>query len=318
MKHALNKLLSVMLSACLLLTLALPALAAGDDDPNVYVNKGVYKTDDYADADSTFIFDPATGTLTINDNGNAVPVNDEYAFYEWIKSIAPGVKTVFIPKTGELNNFSIGEATEEDVEFWGEDYQNVYASNVFWKAFSYLQNLERFEVEKGNRFFESIDGVLYARHGYYLVHYPAAKPDKTYQIDKWCLLGIYPYAFCNTRYLERLELPYARCGNLNYLMIEEYALSALDLDDGTEQQGSIREISFYGTKEEFGKVTSLYEGNNAARQAEIVSKETDFVHDIITYIKVNYFVYFRTILDWLPYQRPVKTDLFPYNMLADD
>lgn len=80
-----------------------------------------------------------------------MPVNDEFAFYEWIRSIAPGVKTVYIPKTSMLENFSIGELTEEDIEFWGEDHQKVYPSNVFWKAFSMLENLERFEVEKGTR-----------------------------------------------------------------------------------------------------------------------------------------------------------------------
>ena len=315
MTRTVKRLLSVLLSACLLLVCALPALAAGDgDDPNVYVNKGVYTADDYADTDSTFVFDPATGTLTVNDNGNAVPVNDEFAFYEWIKFIAPGVKTVYIPKTSELENFSIGETTEEDAEFWGEDHLNVYPSNVFWKAFSYLQNLERFEVEKGNPEFEAKDGVLYTRHCCDLVHYPAAKPDKTYALDKWCMMWIYPYAFCNTRFLERVELPYSRSRNLNYLNIQDYAFSALDLDTGEEKESSIRQIAFYGTKEEFDHLLSFTKGNNAARQAELVSKPTDFFHDVITYIRFNFFITFRTMLDWLPYRSPAKTDLFPFNM----
>jgi len=304
MKTAIKRLFCLILSACLLLTLALPALAAGDgNDPNVYVNKGVYKTDDYADGDSTYVFDPASGTLTINDNGNAVPVNDEFAFYEWIKSIAPGVKTVYIPKTSELENFSIGKLTADDIEFWGEDHQKVYASDVFWKAFSYLQNLERFEVEPGNREFEAKDGVLYTRHCYDLVHYPAARPDKTYALDNWCMMWIYPYAFCNTRFLERVELPYSRSGSFNYLNIQDYAFSALDLDTGEEKESSIQQIAFYGTKVEFNHLLSYTKGNNAAEQAEIVSKPTDFVHDIITYIKFNVFITFRTMLDGLAYQR---------------
>ena len=319
MKHKYQRLLSLLLSACLLLTLALPALAAGDgDDPNVYLNKGVYVMNDWSDTDSTYVFDPAAGTLTINDHGNGVPVNDEFAFYEWIRSIAPGVRTVRIAKDSELRNFSMRAPSQEDIEEYGEDYQDVYNNYVFWKAFSLLQNLERFEVEKGNMYFEAIDGVLYTRHGYELVHYPAAKPDKTYALDNWCMMGIYPYAFCNTRFLERVELPYSRSRNLNYLSIHDYAFSALDLDSGEAKDSSIRQIVFYGTKEEFTKIASQYEGNDAALQAEIVSKPTDLFHDVITYIKINFFVSFRTMLDWLPYQRPVKSDLFPFNMQQED
>ena len=54
MKRTVIKLFSVILAACMLLALSLPALAAGDgNDPNVYVNKGAYVADDYADTDST-------------------------------------------------------------------------------------------------------------------------------------------------------------------------------------------------------------------------------------------------------------------------
>ena len=100
------------------------------------------------------------------------------------------------------------------------------------------------------------------------------------------MMGIYPYAFCNTRFLERVEIPYSRTRNFNYLMVEEYAFSALDLDSGEAKDSSIRQIVFYGTKEEFTKIASQYEGNDAALQAEIVSKPTDFFHDVITYIKI--------------------------------
>ena len=314
MKTAIKRLFCLILSACLLLTLALPALAAGDDDdPNVYLNKGVYVMNDWSDTDSTYVFDPAGGTLTINDHGNGVPVNDEFAFYEWIRSIAPDVRTVRIAKDSELHNFSMRAPSQEDIEEYGEDYQDVYNNYVFWKAFSLLQNLERFEVEKGNMYFEAIDGVLYTRHGYELVHYPAAKPDKTYQMSKWCLLGIDPYAFCNTRYLERLELPYARCGNRNFFMIEDYGLCEQDLATGEEKESSIKQIAFYGTKEEFEYLADFTEGNNIAHQAEIVSKPTDVIHDIITYIR-NVMMYIRMTLDWLPYQTLEKTDMFPFNM----
>lgn len=132
------------------------------------------------------------------------------------------------------------------------------------------------------------------------------------------MMWIYPYAFCNTRFLERVELPYSRSGNFNYLNIQDYAFSALDLDTGEEKESSIKQIVFYGTKDEFDYLLSFTAGNNAAEQAEISSKPTDFFHDVITYIKFNFFVTFRTMLDWLPYQRQVKTDLFPYNMQSDN
>ena len=305
MNRTIKRLLSVILSVCVILAAALPAMAAGNgDDPNVYVNKGMYVADEWVDTDSTYVFDPASGTLTINDHGNAVPVNDEYAFYDWIKTIAPGVRTVFIPKDSELENFSIGELTGEDAEFWGEDHQNVYNSNVFWKAFSYLYNLERFEVENGNPEFEAKDGVLYTRHCYDLVHYPAARPDKTYTVDKWCLLTIYPYAFCNTRFLERLELAYSHSLYGDLMMVWERGLSALDLDSGEERESSIKEIAYYGTEEEFTKVISYYEGNNVARQAKLDCRKTDFIHDMITYIKFNFFIMLRLQLDWLRYLTP--------------
>ncbi len=304
MNRKMKKFLSVLLSVCLLFAPALPALAAGESsDPNVYINKGVYVADsgEWTDTDSVYTFDPASGKLTIDDRGNGVPVNDEYAFYDWIKSIADGVRTVYITKSSELRGFSIGELTEDDIEFWGEDYIKVYSNDVFPKAFSYLTNLERFEVESGNAGFEAKDGVLYTRHCYDLVHYPAAKPDKTYKIDDWCMLRIYPYAFCNTRYLERVEIPYSRSGNFNYLVIEDYAFSALDLDSGEERESPIKQIAFYGTKEEFNAILSYAEGNNAAEKAEVVSKNTDLFHDIITYFKVNVFISLRMQLEWLKY-----------------
>ena len=217
MKRFYKRAFSLVLTAAVLLAALIPALAAGDgDDPNVFLSRGRYVADDgaYKDTDTVVTFDPASGRLTVDDRGNAAPIADENAFYAWIRSIAGGVKTVYLPKTAELWNFSIDEEGD------------AYPSNVFWKAFSLLPNLERFEVEKGNREFEAKDGVLYTRHCHYLAHYPAAKPDKTYQIDKWCLLGIYAYAFCNTRFLERLDFPYARSRNFNYMTVDDYAFNA--------------------------------------------------------------------------------------------
>lgn len=304
MKKSLIRLLSVLSVLCLMLSLTVPVFAAGDtDDPNVFLSKGVYTADDYADTDTVVTFDPASGRLTIDDRGNAVPIADENAFYEWIKGIAPGVKTVFITKSSELNNFSYSHEIRE----WDVDGETVYeeagaySNNVFWKAFSYLEDLERFEVESGNPGFEAKDGVLYTKGCYYLVHYPAAKPDKTYKIDPWCMLGIYPYAFCNTRYLERVELPYARSGNFNYMMIEEYAFGALDLDTGEAKQSSVKQFVFYGTKEEFGAIITQFEGNNAADGAEVVCLKTNVIKDIIAYLKFNVFMRFRMMLGFLSF-----------------
>ena len=302
MNRKMKMFLSVLLSVCLLSALALPALAAGDgDDPNVYINKGVYKNGDYKDSDSVYTFDPASGTLTIDDRGNAVPVNDEYAFCDWIKSIAAGVKTVQITKKSELENFSIRELTEEELAEYEEGYQEVYPNNVFWIAFSYLNNLERFTVEKGNKAFEAKDGVLYTRHCYKLVHYPAAKPDKTYTVDDWCLMDIYPFAFCNTRFLECVELPYARDGSYNYMVIGDYAFSAFDVETGRLKESSIKQIAFYGTTEEFYRMLDYTEGNEAAETAQIIEKPTSKINDLIAYIKRNLFIHVFNMFDLLRY-----------------
>ena len=295
MKRYKKTLLSLLLAAALLLTAALPALAAGaSNDPNVYLNRGGYVSDDgsFVDTDTVVTFDPASGRLTVDDRGNVVPICDEAAFLDWIRSVAPGVKTVYLPKTSELANFSLDEEGD------------AYASRVFWKAFSYLTNLERFEVEKGSRFFEAKDGVLYTPHCFDLVHYPAAKPDKTYGIDKWCLLSIYPYAFCNTRFLERVSFPYSRAAGVNFLMVEAYAFSAMDPATGEAVPSSIKAFDFYGSKEEFDSFISLYEGNDAAKNAEVNCLGTDWLHDLLTYVRVNYFVYFLLQLSWMRYMFP--------------
>lgn len=74
------------------------------------------------------------------------------------------------------------------------------------KAFFYLRHLSSIAVERGNRRFKSVRGVLYTRDGQSLVSYPCARERRKY----WVCEGvrtIAPSAFLNARYLESIRLP---------------------------------------------------------------------------------------------------------------
>lgn len=281
-----KRLFSVLLAACLLLAAALPVLAA--EDPNVFESRGVYIDGDEKENPfhTTVTFDPASGRLTIDeDKGNILSINYEADLINWIKTVADGVKTVYITKYSYLSHFTNDE--------------HVLAAYPFHHAFAYLSNLERFEVEEGNEELVVKDGVLYTRNCFSLVHYPAAKPDKTYVIDEFCMEGLEPYAFCNTRYLERLEFPSAR-SSLNYFSVEEYSLSAVDLDTLEPQTSSIKQMVVYWySAEQFDYVFHFRDGNNAADQAEIIFEKPNAVQDIVSFFRVTILSYFRMMLNMI-------------------
>ena len=286
-----KKLFSLLLAVCLLLTAALPAFAAGaSDDPNVFLCKKEGWDEEVFFTDTVLTYDPAAGRLTVAADSNSAPVETESACIAWIKSIAPGVKTVLITKDSNLYSACVDD--EGDCR---------YSSTFWWEAFAYLENLERFEVESGNRDFEVKDGVLYTRRCHDLVHYPAAKPDKTYKVDDWCVYGLYPYAFCNTKYLERLELPYVSVGKITAFAVNDYSFSAVDLDTGAQKTGSIKEITFYGDARNLQYLGSLCEGNNVLEQAEIISRNTDVFHDLSTFIRVEIIMRFQSMLEVFQY-----------------
>lgn len=282
MKEKTTRLISVLLALCLLCAAMLPAFAA--DDPNVYVSEGIYLAggEDPYPFSTTVTFDPATGRLTVDEaKGNIVSIENTADFCRWIKTVASGVKTVYITKNSFISNFSNNDSL---------------ADFPFNRAFAYLSNLESFELEKGNTELAVKDGVLYSRDYATLIHYPAAKPDKTYKIEEACMQGLEPYAFCNTRYLERLEFPATR-SSLEYFNIEEYSLSALDLDTGEPQTGSIRQIVFHGTKEHFTYIAHFYEGNNVVDQAEIIYDTPGAANNFLNFFRVTIPTYFRLMIN---------------------
>lgn len=282
MKKNLKSALAVLFTVCLTCAALLPAFAAGD--PNVYVSEGVYLAggEDPYPFTTTVTFDPATGRLTIDEaKGNIISIENTADFVRWIKTVAGGVKTVYITKDSIVSHFS---------------NNNSLADYPFNQAFAYLTNLERFEVESGNTSVEARDGVLYSLPFTTLVHYPAAKPDKSYKIAESCIQGLEPYAFCNTRYLERLEFPEAR-SSLTYFEIAEYSLSAVDLETGAPLEGSVRQIVFHGTAEEFDYMAHFYEGNNMADQAEIVYDTPSAGRSFLDFFRVTIPTYFRMMLN---------------------
>ena len=278
MKQKTVHLFSVLLALCMLCTAALPAFAA--DDPNVYVSKGIYLAggEDPYPFSTTLTFDPATGTLTVDEaEGNIVSIESTEDLCRWIKTVAAGVKTVYITKNSFISNFSNNDSL---------------ADFPFNRAFAYLTNLERFEVESGNRELTVKDGVLYTRDCLGLIHYPAAKPDKSYKIEESCMEGLEPYAFCNTRYLERLEFPSAR-SSLTYFTIDEYALSAVDLDTGAPQQGSIKQLVVHCPEETFMSIATFYKGNNVVDQAELICDQPTAGNRFLDFFRVTIPTYFR-------------------------
>ncbi len=282
MKTKTMRLISVLLAFCLLCTALLPAFAA--DDPNVYVSEGIYLAggEDPYPFKTTVTFDPASGRLTIDEaKGNIVSIENTADFISWIKTVASGVKTVYITKNSIVSHFS---------------NNGSLADYPFNQAFAYLSNLERFEVENGNNEVEAIDGVLYSRAFTTLIHYPAAKPDKSYKIAESCMQGLEPYAFCNTKYLERLEFPSAR-SSLTYFEIEEYSLSAVDLETGEPRQGSIKQIVFHGSEEHFMYIARFREGNNIVDQAEIVYDTPGAASNFLNFFRVTIPTYFRMMIN---------------------
>ena len=282
MKVKAMRLISVLLALCLMSAVLLPAFAA--DDPNVYVSEGIYLAggDDPYPFKTTVTFDPASGRLTIDEaKGNIISIESTADFISWIKTVASGVKTVYITKNSIISHFS---------------NNGSLADYPFNQAFAYLSNLESFEVESGNKEVEAIDGVLFSRTFTTLIHYPAAKPDKSYKIPESCMQGLEPYGICNTRYLERLEFPATR-SSLMYFDMEEYSLSAVNLETGEPRQSSIKQIVFHGTEEEFMYIARFREGNNVVDQAEIVYDTPSAANNFLNFFRVTIPSYFRMMIN---------------------
>ena len=140
MKTNIKRALAVLLTVCFICAAFLPVLAAETaGDPNVFESSGIYIDGDERENPfhTKLTFDPATGRLTIDeDKDNILSIDHTEDLINWIKTIASGVKTVYITKNSHLSHFTNDE--------------HVLAAYPFHHAFAYLTNLERFEVDSGN------------------------------------------------------------------------------------------------------------------------------------------------------------------------
>ena len=282
MKQKFKNAFAVLFALCLLCTSVLPAFAA--DDPYVYESSGIYLDGDGNEHPfhTSVTFDPASGRLTIDeDKGNILSIDLVDDFISWIKTVADGVRTVYITKDSYLSHFTNDE--------------HVLAAYPFHRAFAYLSNLESFEVEKGNTELLVKDGVLYSDGCLSLIHYPAAKPDKYYKIEETCMEGLEPYAFCNTRYLETLEFPSAR-SSMTLFDIEDYSLSSVDLETGEAKETSIRKIIFHASEETFWYYNDFRGTNNVAHQCEVVFDEPSAGTRIADFFSGTVLSYIRMLI----------------------
>lgn len=83
-------------------------------------------------------------------------------------------------------------------------YEDIRKENSTHTVFSGCKNLKNIFVKKGNKYFCSLDGVLYSKDKTCLYVYPAGKKQKTYTTDAKTK-SIEGAAFANTSYLEKVK-----------------------------------------------------------------------------------------------------------------
>ena len=117
-------------------------------------------------------------------------------------------------------------------------------------------SLEKINVQSGSAYLSSVDGVLYADEGKFLVAYPAAKAGDTYQIPE-IVDEIAPGCFGFSQNLKQMTIP----AHVNYIdswcfayskiekisiasaNIDEYAFAYCDKLNGLELQSGVESIS---------------------------------------------------------------------------
>lgn len=73
-------------------------------------------------------------------------------------------------------------------------------------AFGYNDKLQKIEVEKGNKQYKSVDGVLYSRNGKTLLSFPAGKKDTEFHVPRG-VKKIAAAAFIGNKTLRKVFLP---------------------------------------------------------------------------------------------------------------
>ena len=107
--------------------------------------------------------------------------------------------------------------------------------------FTYCTNLETIDVDIDNKYYKSIDGVLYTKDGKELIQYPAYKNNNFFVVPD-SVTSIGSHAFCESQFLERVVIPdsvtsigsyaFGGCGLLTEIEISN---SVAIIDSGTFQ-----------------------------------------------------------------------------------
>jgi len=150
--------------------------------------------------------------------GETVEVIGGYAF------LSTSMKTVTIPNSvKEIGDEAFGFSKIEQVIF-GDSLETIGNETFFncesltsitipktvtsigYGPFIDCDNLERIEVEEGNQYYESEDGVLFNKGKTLLIQYPLPKEDASYTIPETVVeVGI--FAFRAQKHLESITIP---------------------------------------------------------------------------------------------------------------
>ncbi len=132
-------------------------------------------------------------------------------------------------------------------------------------AFHGMENLSAFEVEEGNKYLSSADGVLYDKTGYTLIAYPIAKKDASFTVPEGVRV-IGASAFTNHTYLSEINLS-------NVEKIEKYAFYQAGKPSASTYQLT---VTGYDNVREIGEAAFTLSG----LQTIPVSQKTTYIGDI--------------------------------------
>lgn len=104
-------------------------------------------------------------------------------------------------------------------------------------AFVQCNSIKRYEVDSSNRFFRSVDGVLYSADGKKLIAYPAAKEDVSFSVPEG-VEEIEMCAFSGNRFVTEITLSSTVKSVGNYAFHFCSSLFKVNFNDGLETLGT--------------------------------------------------------------------------------
>ena len=195
-----KRLLSAIVSLCLLLTMAPTVAFAADGDDEGNTALATSGTCGAEDSNVNWNFDSDTGTLTISGKGamedytgKTVPWVDQQADIKRvvIESDVTTIGSNAFMACKNLESVSIPEGlvTIGDRAFSQTGLKSIVipasvtaigpsVHEVFYQCY----NLKNITVESGNTVYKSVDGVLYTADGTTLIQYPQNKADTSYKM----------------------------------------------------------------------------------------------------------------------------------------